>query len=249
MILAVLGSGTAYPSIERSNSSYLIEAGKEKILFDSGSGTIRQLLKLKINIMDIGHIFYTHLHNDHISDLPAIIWSNNYGLKRKKALNIYGPKGFKKYYKDLYSKILGSPKLSYKVNVFEMKDDDDVKIGKGVKITSKKMKHKGECVGYRICHDKKIIVYTGDLGYSNNAIKLAKDSDLLVIECAYPDKITFPHHMTPSRCGEIASKARVRKMLLTHFYPEAEKVDVLKQARKTYQGVVLKAKDLMKVRV
>ena len=115
MRITILGSGTAAPRIIRNMSSYLLEISNKKILFDSGPGTIRQLLKIKASLLDINHIFYTHFHNDHINDLSAIIWSNNYGTYRKKALYIYAPKGFKKYYKILMDSIL-KIKLSFKVN-------------------------------------------------------------------------------------------------------------------------------------
>src|SRR3989338_5270817 len=119
MKLAILGSGTSAPRLERNNAGYLLGINNKKILLDSGAGTIRQLLKLKVNLLDIDNIFYTHFHNDHINDLPSIIWSNNYGTLRKKALNLYGPKGFKKYFKILYKRILFSPKLNFKVNIKE----------------------------------------------------------------------------------------------------------------------------------
>ena len=98
MKLTILGSGTAAPISDRNCAGYLLEVDKNKLLFDSGAGTIRRLLELKFDLFDIEHIFYTHLHNDHINDLGAIIWSNNYGGTRKKPLNLYGPKGFKKYF-------------------------------------------------------------------------------------------------------------------------------------------------------
>ena len=88
MKITILGSGTAAPRINRNMSSYLLEINNNKVLFDTGPGTIRQLLKLKVNLLDIDNIFYTHLHNDHINDLGAIIWSNNYGMLRKKSLNL-----------------------------------------------------------------------------------------------------------------------------------------------------------------
>ena len=141
MKIIVLGSGTAAPRINRNMSGYLLEIsakksqisgtnsiGNKKILFDSGPGTIRQLLKLKVNLLDINNIFYTHFHNDHINDLGAIIWSNNYGTYRKKPLNIYGPKGFKKYFGILMNKILKPTKLIYDINVNEMRNNSIVKI-------------------------------------------------------------------------------------------------------------------------
>ena len=50
MKITVLGSGTAAPRLNRNMAGYLLELGKKKILFDSGPGTIRQLLKLKVNL-------------------------------------------------------------------------------------------------------------------------------------------------------------------------------------------------------
>ncbi len=128
MKLTILGSGTAAPRLKRNMSGYLLEAGSKKILFDSGAGTIRQLLKLKVNLLGIDNIFYTHLHNDHINDLGAIIWSNNYGMARKKPLNIYGPRGFRGYFKIFMEKILKPKKLKYKINVKEMLDGTIIKI-------------------------------------------------------------------------------------------------------------------------
>src|SRR3989338_4509274 len=128
MKLTILGSGTAAPMLDRNNAGYLLEIDNEKLLFDSGAGTIRRLLELKVDLFDIDNIFYTHLHNDHINDLGAIIWSNNYGMKRKKPLNIYGPKEFKKYFKMLMDRILKPTKLNYGINVKEMWNGSIIKI-------------------------------------------------------------------------------------------------------------------------
>src|SRR3989339_758803 len=120
MKLIILGSGTAVPLLERNCAGYLLEAGNRKILLDTGAGTIRRLLEVKADLFEIDNIFYTHLHNDHINDLGAIIWSNNYGGIRKKPLNLYGPLGFKKYFDTLVNKLLKPTKINYKINVKEM---------------------------------------------------------------------------------------------------------------------------------
>jgi ribonuclease BN (tRNA processing enzyme) len=46
---------------------------------------------------------------------------------------------------------------------------------------------------------------------------------------------------------DISAKAKVQKLILTHFYPECDKVDIEKQCRRTYQGPLILARDLMKV--
>ena len=261
MKITVLGSGTAAPRLDRNMSGYLLEADGKKILFDSGAGTIRQLLKLKANLLDINDIFYTHLHNDHINDLGAIIWSNNYGMKRKKALNIYGPKGFKKYFKILMEKILRPPKLSYRINIREMGDGSIIKITitkinnkkifknkNNIVIKSIKSKHTGASVSYRIEYGNKSIVYSGDTDYSDEIIKISKNADLLILECSYPDGRKAKGHLTPSLCGKIAAKANVKKLVLTHFYPEADRVDVKRQCKKEYNEKIVLAKDFMEIK-
>ncbi|MFH1642256.1 MAG: MBL fold metallo-hydrolase [Nanoarchaeota archaeon] len=257
MKITILGSGTAAPRINRNMSGYLLEAGNKKMLFDSGAGTIRQLLKLKVNLLDIGDIFYTHLHNDHINDLPAIIWSNNYGTYRKKQLNLYGPQGFKKYFKILMEKILKPTKLIYKINVKEMKDSAIIKIpidGKNNKknkiiIKSIKSQHTDSSISYRIECSNKSIVYSGDSGYSKEIIKISKNADLLILECSYPNNKKVNGHLTPSLCGRIAAKANVKKLVLTHMYPECDKVDVKKQCAKEFGGNIVLARDFMGMKV
>lgn len=269
MKLTVLGSGTAAPRINRNMSGYLLEINDKKILFDSGPGTIRQLLKLKVNLLDIDDVFYTHLHNDHINDLGAIIWSNNYGTYRKKELNIYGPKGFKEYFKILMEKILNPTKLIYKINVNEMKNSTIINIPinkinnkkysminnsnktidnkNNILIKSIKSKHTKNSVSYRIEHNNKSIVYSGDTGYSNEIIKISKNADLLILECSFPTKKEC--HLTPQLCGKIGAKANAKKLVLTHFYPECDKIDVKKQCSKEYKGKIILAKDLIGIKV
>lgn len=265
MEVIVLGSGTAAPSLNRNMSGYLLKISDKKILFDSGPGTIRQLLRLKINLLDINDIFYTHLHNDHINDLPAVIWSNNYGLLRSWPLNFYGPRGFLKYYNTLMTKILKPSKLKYSINVKEMLNNSIMKITlknkiqslknknnkdpnkNNIIIRSIKSKHTDSSVSYRIDYNNKSIVYSGDTEYSEEIIKISKNADILILECSYLEK--RKGHLTPSLCGKIATKANVKKLVLTHFNPECDKMDVKNLCKKEYKGNIVLAKDLLTLRL
>ncbi len=251
MKLTVLGSGTAAPRLDRNMSGYLLEIGKKKILLDSGPGSLRQLLQLDIDILDIDYMFFTHLHHDHIGDLGAYLWAYNYGNGRKKVLNLFGPKGFKRYLKVLISRILKPTELNFKINVNEI-CNASIKIKEHtsfIKFSSTRVKHIGECNAYRVDYKSKSLVYSGDLGMCKSIVKLAKETDLLILECAYPDKIKFRHHLTPSQCGEIAKKSKAKRLILTHFYPEADKVDIIRQCSKIYHGTIIKAKDLFSINV
>ncbi len=247
MKLTILGSGTAASRLKRNMSGYLLEANNKKILFDSGPGTVRQLSKLKVSLSKIDHIFYTHFHNDHINDLPAIIWSNNYGAFRKKQLNLYGPKSFKKYFQLLKNSILQlkkALKLSFPINVNEMKDNSKVKIN-NIEIGSKRTKHTENSIAYRIEYNGKIIAYSGDTDVCKGIIQAGKNADLLILECSFPDKKKMKGHLTPSWAGKIATKAKAKKLVLTHFYPECDAVDVKEQCKKEYKGNIVLAGDFM----
>ena len=73
MIVTILGSGTCVPSLERSSCSVMMEVSGAKLLFDSGPGTMRRLLRTKTTIFDIDYIFYSHFHPDHTAELVPFL--------------------------------------------------------------------------------------------------------------------------------------------------------------------------------
>ena len=247
MRLTILGSGTAAPLLSRNCAGYLMEAGNQKLLFDSGAGTIRRLLESKVDLFGINHIFYTHLHNDHINDLGAIIWSNNFGGVRKKNLNLYGPKGFRKYFDILLNKLLKPGKLNFKINVKEL-INSTIKLG-DITIKTFPIKHSAttKSIAYRIKHKNKSLVYTGDTTYNRQVINAAKNADFLMTECSQPKEVEV--HLTPSLAGKIAAKANAKTLILTHFYPEVLKTDIKKACSKEFKGNIILAKDKMRINI
>lgn len=250
MKLTILGSGTAVPRLNRNMSGYLLEVNGEKILFDSGPGIIRRLLEIKVGITGIHYIFYTHFHPDHMNDLPGFLVIDHVN-DFKGTLNLYGPSGFKKYFNFIKKAAIG--KLNYNAKVKEMKDCSTAKIptvNKGnITIKSIKSKHSKNSIAYRIEYGNKSIVYSGDTDYSNDTVKISKNADLLVLECSYPDNKKVKGHLTPSLCGKIAAKANAKKLVLTHFYPECDKVDIKKQCRKEFSGNIVLARDFMTIKM
>ncbi|MEJ2096818.1 MAG: MBL fold metallo-hydrolase, partial [Deltaproteobacteria bacterium] len=64
---------------------------------------------------------------------------------------------------------------------------------------------------------------------------------------AFPDDKKVTGHLSPSLAGRIAAAAAVKKLVLIHLYPECDQVDIAAQCRKTYQGPLLIAEDLMRI--
>ena len=70
--VTLLGTGAPRPTMERFGPSILVEAGKEKLLFDCGRGATQRLFQLKVPFGDVTSLFLTHLHSDHIVGIPDL---------------------------------------------------------------------------------------------------------------------------------------------------------------------------------
>ena len=80
-----------------------------------------------------------------------------------------------------------------------------------------------------------------------NLVEIALNADLMICESAFPDDCKVSGHLTPSLAGNIAQAAGVKRLVLTHFYPACENVDIENQCRSTYNGSIILATDLMRL--
>lgn len=246
----IIGSGTCVPSLKRSSCSVLIETGGSKLLFDSGPGTTRRLLESNTKIPDVSYLFYSHFHPDHTGELATILFALKYPewKDQKKHLKVIAGKGFKTFYQNLKSVYgawitLGADRM----DIVEMDNCsfDVLDLG-NFKVESAPVQHNPESIAYRITSSGgHSVVYSGDTDFSENLIRLAKDTDIFICESALPDGLKVKGHLTPSGAGEMARLAGVRKLVLTHFYPECDSADIEKECRKTYNGSLVLAEDLM----
>jgi ribonuclease BN (tRNA processing enzyme) len=99
------------------------------------------------------------------------------------------------------------------------------------------MAHLPESVGYRIdFKEGKSFAISGDTDYCKNIVDLGFGTDLLVLECSFPDGKNVEGHLTPSMAGKIAVESRCKKLLLTHLYPVCDQYDILDQCGRSFQG-------------
>ncbi|MEW5909182.1 MAG: MBL fold metallo-hydrolase, partial [Thermodesulfobacteriota bacterium] len=112
------------------------------------------------------------------------------------------------------------------------------------------MRHNPESIACRLTIPSgKSVVYSGDTDFNENLIALSKDADLLICESALPDDLKISGHLTPSGAGRIATAANVKKLILTHLYPECDQVDIENECRKTYAGSLTMAHDLLTLEI
>jgi ribonuclease BN (tRNA processing enzyme) len=208
------------------------------------------MLETGATYRDVDLILYTHTHPDHTADLVPILFACKYGdLPREKEMTIIGGAGFRLFF-DRINALYGSwiNPQTYRLTIKET-SSTSLLFG-GMRILSAPMAHLPESVGYRIeWSDGKSLVISGDTDYCENLITLASNTDLLVLECSFPDGKKVDGHLTPSLAGRIARESNCKRLLLTHFYPVCDQHDILTQCKQVYSGEVLLSEDLMKVRI
>jgi ribonuclease BN (tRNA processing enzyme) len=252
--VTILGSGTCVPSLKRSSCSVLMRTGDNILLFDTGAGTIRRLLEAGLKIYDVSFVFYSHFHPDHTGELASFLFSNKYpdGSRRKIPLTLSAGRGFKEFFENL-KRVYGhwielDPGL---LNIIEFDNihGDGRRFG-DFNVETLPMEHNPESIGFRITgFGGASVVYSGDTDYSDNLVTLSKNTDLLICESALPDELKVKGHLTPSQAGEIAARANVGKLVLTHFYPECDGADMERECRKTYAGPLILSEDLMEIEI
>ncbi|MEN8211918.1 MAG: MBL fold metallo-hydrolase, partial [Thermodesulfobacteriota bacterium] len=247
--ITILGSGTCVPSMKRHSCAALIRGESMHILLDAGPGTMEQLLKLNVHINDIDMILLSHFHLDHCAELAPFLFATKYpGFKRKKKLTLVGGTGIKTLFENLnktYDNALNLPEGYFKINELNEKGSLNLNL-EGLQLDYTSVNHKPESRAYRLTDATGFsIVYSGDTDYSKQLIDLSESSDILICESAFPDGAKIPGHLTPSLAGEIAAKANVKKLVLTHFYPECDSVDIKAQCQKSFKGHIILAEDLL----
>lgn len=251
--VTILGSGTCVPSLARSSCSVLLQSGSDNLLFDLGPGTTRRLLEAGADIFSISHIFLSHFHPDHTGELVSFLFSNKYPdeTRRKLPLTLCGGAGFLDFFNQLKAIYKEWIDLSGRLTLMEFAGTgNDSHRFQNFTVDTCPVAHRRESIGYRVTtSDGRSMVYSGDTDYCEALIDLAKNTDLFICECSLPDLLKVEGHLTPSLAGKMASAADVKKLALTHFYPECGQADIEAECRKTYQGPLVLAKDLLTIRL
>ncbi len=163
MKLRILGTSSAFPTRTRNHTANLLNYSGESLLFDCGEGTQRQLRISNENPQKITKIFISHWHGDHVLGLPGLLQSM--GMNRRTSrLEIYGPVGTKKKL-DAIMKAYESDRLSYRIDIFELKNKTVKTIfeNEKYKINSVLLTHPIPCLGYAFEEKEKIRIDTSFL--------------------------------------------------------------------------------------
>ena len=138
------------PTPKRALPSTLVRRGGERLLFDCGEGTQRQLLRSDVGLVELEEIFLTHFHADHYLGLPGML--KTFALRgREVPLTIYGPRGLADLLGSL-RRIFG--RLSYEVSMVELAPGDEL-ARDDYRISAFAVDHGVTAIGYAIVEDER----------------------------------------------------------------------------------------------
>lgn len=227
MIVKVLGTCSPYSNQKEKNGpGFLVYLSSgEKILLDAGSG-IHRLLNIPVELANL-HVFISHYHKDHWSDIGNIQYASYVHHKFRNLLEpiqIYLPElGNNELEIFRLSKlVIEEEPLSYQ-EIHQVCENSIFKIGDAI-VTFLKTTHPTCTFASKIEYEGKRIVYSADTGVQSfdDLVNFAKDCDLLICESTYLDiqKHSDNHsHLSSKEAALIAKKANVKTLLLTYFSP------------------------------
>ncbi len=141
------GTGGSVPTARRGLPALLVRAGADRLLFDCGEGTQRQLLA-SVGLSELDAVFITHFHADHWLGLPGML--KTFDLRgRERPLSVYGPPGLKALFQALRP-ALG--RTTYPLALEELDRHEEVSFG-DYAVASFPVSHRVPAYGYALIEE------------------------------------------------------------------------------------------------
>lgn len=235
MKLKILGSVSPYPNLNCNCIGYLIYDNDDKILLDCGNG-ITRLMKFPNELENLT-IIISHLHKDHYGDLGAIAYASfvyhNLGLLKNK-VKVYIPND-----KDLqdYNYLMNYGNENY-MDFYVYDENSNIDID-DINISFYKTMHPIKTYAINVIKKSNKISYSADTGYDENLIPFFKNADLLICESSFlkHQKNGNVNHLSAYEAALLAKKSSIKKLILSHFWPEIQKTEYLKEAKEAFENV------------
>jgi ribonuclease BN (tRNA processing enzyme) len=241
LAVQVLGSGGPHAGGTRASTGYLVwRAGRAVVMVDVGGGTFLRFGEAGARLQDLSLLAISHLHPDHVSDLPALLWLSE--LARQQPLKIAGPSGggafpsFDAFLRRLFDGRSGAfpilagtlgqsgqgVRLAPVVVDASAATTQQVLSDTDLEITAIGVPHGNvPSIAYRITVGDRSIVFGSDQNGSDSKFAtFAAGADVLVMHLGLREQAPPPIaqvHARPATVGQVARTAQAKRLVLSHF--------------------------------
>jgi ribonuclease BN (tRNA processing enzyme) len=232
MQISVIGCGDAFGAGGRLQTSFYVRSRSSQFLIDCGATTLVGMRRLGLSPNDIETVFVTHLHGDHFGGLPWLLIDAKYVSHRTRPLVVTGPKGIEARFIVLAEALYPNSSRAardFDLVFVEYEEGQQIEI-QGVTVTPFEVRHPSGATPYalRFETDDRVVAFTGDTGWVEKLLDVARDADLYITECFQYDE-TVPLHLDYKTINANYDKLGAKQILLTHMgegmLAELERVD------------------------
>ncbi|MFN2325003.1 MAG: MBL fold metallo-hydrolase [Gemmatimonadales bacterium] len=241
LAVQVLGSGGPHAGGTRASTGYLVwRAGRAVVMVDVGGGTFLRFGEAGARLQDLALLAISHLHPDHVSDLPALLWLSE--LARQQPLKIAGPSGggafpsLDAFLRRLFDGSNGvfpilagtlgqsgqGVRLAPLVVDASAATAQQVLSDTGLEISAIGVPHGSvPSIAYRVQVGDRSIVFGSDQNGSDSRFSaFAAGADVLVMHLGLTEQAPPPIaqvHAKPATVGQVARTAQAKRLVLSHF--------------------------------
>jgi ribonuclease BN (tRNA processing enzyme) len=230
MKLTVIGSGSTVPHPRRTSAGYWLETGGGNILLDCSASVPSRMASLGLDWPNLDTIWVSHFHMDHVGGIGPLLAGTKHSAamkQREKPVRIFGPEGLR----DLIhgSSDVGTYRLleqPFPVEIIEVEALEKFNILPGVEAVAMQTPHTKESHALHLRDGgDKVFVYTSDTAFDKTLATFGRAADLFLLECTYFKDKPAKKHLELAEAMFLIRKAKPKRAMLTHFYPEWDGVD------------------------
>ncbi len=217
-----IGSGDAFGSGGRRNTSILLRGRQGSILLDCGPTTPHGLRELGVDPREIDAIAISHFHGDHVAGIPFLLLEFEFELERAKPLQIFGPPSIRERLQKMAS-IFGydfPEDPSYSLSFAEYEIGTPLHAA-GFEVRPMPAVHHPHTRPHmlRVQNDTRALVFSGDTGWHDELPEKVRDVNLFISECVFYEE-RFEFHLSHERMQEHRDRFRCDSTILTHIGSE-----------------------------